>query len=149
MSVFAIATDKTGYQSWKRLGDVISSMYALGYHDQARTRHRCSKSLYQIREAAFAFTYSADKNLSIFLGRPPRMLRQHCNFDFLDDIQDGHRSNGVAVSEHLGWGVDEPFTYMTEAWWSMVCAAHKEDVLDLFRERKRDRRVHLARYVGF
>lgn len=62
-----ILSNRLGYHSWKRLGDMTSSLFALGFHEHTRADKCCPEFLKNIREAAFAFTYSADKDVSIFL----------------------------------------------------------------------------------
>lgn len=63
------------YHSWRRLGDVISSLFALGYHEQIG--NKSPPFLSNLRKAAFARAYSADKNIAVFLGRPPRLHRKY------------------------------------------------------------------------
>lgn len=142
---FSLITDCLGFDSWKRLGDIISSIYALGYHEQNRTSDNCPKFLKHIREAVFAFTYSADKNVSIFLGRPPRMQRRYCDFDFLQCSGSSEDFDFDQISEYLGWSVENNFDYMIEAWWSVVCALQKEEILQVFREKSAAEKSRKAR----
>lgn len=62
-----------GYHSWRRLGDLIASIYALGYHEKLDNYPDCPLFLTELRKAVSARVYSGDKNVAIFLGRPPRM----------------------------------------------------------------------------
>ncbi|TIA24522.1 hypothetical protein D6C80_00080 [Aureobasidium pullulans] len=55
------------YSSWRRLGDVIASMLALGYHERVETRSRIPEFLVELRQSAFARIYTDDKEVSIFL----------------------------------------------------------------------------------
>ncbi|KAJ5136703.1 hypothetical protein N7448_005257 [Penicillium atrosanguineum] len=56
------------YLSWRKLGDVAASLFALGYHQQQTETFRAAPLfLRDIRQIAFCRTYSADKNVSIFL----------------------------------------------------------------------------------
>lgn len=146
---YSLIADFLGFDSWKRLGDTISSIYALGYHEHTRADNNCPKFLRHIREAVFAFTYSADKNVSIFLGRPPRMQRRYCNFDFLDrsDIQQVSDANSELIIQYLGWNADCAFDYAIEAWWSVTCALQKEEVLQIYREKDQAAKNHQVRSV--
>lgn len=139
--------DSLGFDSWKRLGDIVSSIYALGYHEHNRSNDNCPQFLKHIREAVFAFTYSADKNVSIFLGRPPRMQRKYCDFDFLQYSGDQDDFESHQAVEYLGWSVESPFSYMVEAWWSVICALQKEEILHVFREKDAAEKSHKARSV--
>ncbi|KAF2020495.1 hypothetical protein BU24DRAFT_445707 [Aaosphaeria arxii CBS 175.79] len=106
------------YHSWRRLGDVVSSLFALGYHEQLGDPSTTAPFLRELRFVAFSRTYSADKNCSIFLGRPPRMLKSYCPTANLPDT----------------WALDEVFTYRADTRVHHLCASLKEDVLNLHKE---------------
>ncbi|KAF2112247.1 hypothetical protein BDV96DRAFT_497984 [Lophiotrema nucula] len=122
------------YASWRRLGDVVSSLFALGYHEQVEDGNALPQWLKDLRQGAFARAYSANTNVSIFLGRPPRMNRKYCHFNFL----------GVGIGEGSLqpplWRQDGQFDYLTDTKWSALCALLKEEILDLSRERLNEER---------
>ncbi|KAH8646906.1 putative Zn(II)2Cys6 transcription factor [Xylariales sp. PMI_506] len=123
------------YQSWKRLGDVISSLSALGYHQQVGSYPTTPKFLIELRQAAFALSYSADMNVSIFLGRPPRISRKYCRFRLPgDDDLDPPAQ-------------DKIFNYTADAAWSARCAILKEDILDCFETKEGEERQRVARLI--
>lgn len=136
------------YHSWKRLGDVISSIFALGYHETINSERVSPEFLVQLRESVVARAYSADKNVSIFLGRPPRMISKFCNFDFLEvsptQIAGRHRT----PPRYLGWTPNDEFDYTLDTWWSFICALLKEEVLDLTVEKDHEQKVTIARSVN-
>ncbi|KAL4962740.1 uncharacterized protein BDV14DRAFT_202560 [Aspergillus stella-maris] len=73
------------YHSWRKLGDVIASIYALGYHENLDQQRQGQQQfpapfLTELRKAVFARVYSGDKNVAIFVGRPPRMNKGFCHF---------------------------------------------------------------------
>lgn len=136
-------TGHVGLNSWRKLGDIISSIFALGYHEGGRG-DGCPDFLKHMREAVFAFTYSADKNVSIFLGRPPRMHHIYCDFDAFRTPQT-HEITFDQPDQCLGEKVNGPFTYMIEAWWSLVCALQKEETLYISREKDHNERNRRAR----
>lgn len=111
-----------GYHSWRRLGDVVSSIYALGYHERVNLAALGPTTLGSLRNAAFCRAYSADKNVSIFLGRPPRMHRNHSSLGWSSE-----------VIQHLfhDFSSHETFEYVQETRWTVACAVLKERVLDL------------------
>ena len=104
-----------GYISWRKLGDVISSLYALGYHERVNANFLSMDSL---REVAFARTFSGDTNVSLFLGRPPRIDRKHCRW----------------VPKQFKWDPDAKVDYLAETQWSAICSVLKGEALDLFHQ---------------
>lgn len=116
-----------GYHSWKRLGDVISSIYALGLHQQTNSDHNSFPPfLLELRRLTFALTYSADKNVSLFLGRPPRIHLKYCKLIL-------PRSDGRVVEPwRTTWPQDMPFDYVADIRWGALCGILKEDIMELF-----------------
>ena len=104
-----------GYVSWRKLGDVISSLYALGYHERVNANLLSMDSL---REVAFARTFSGDTNVSLFLGRPPRIDRKHCRW----------------IPRQFKWIPDAEVDYLAETQWSAICSVLKGEALDLFHQ---------------
>lgn len=135
--VIVLVSRRAGYQSWRRLGDVISSLFALGYHEQFGD-DSISNHIKDLRRATFARAYSADKNLAIFMGRPPRLSRRYCRIQLPGRIvelsQGGPIIQGPAKWPTRGEKGLECFEYVTETQWSAICAVLKEDILDLLRE---------------
>lgn len=143
--------DMAGYQSWRRLGDVISTIFALGYHEETESDRATPPFLKNLRRAAFARAYSADKNLSIFLGRPPRLLQKFCKFQLpsIETETRGDRSDSAVqddVSSQVGNGGH--FAYMMDSKWSAIWAALKERVLDMRRDASQDERIQMAQLVS-
>lgn len=61
------------------MGDVASSLFALGYHEKVNEEvQNIPTFLAELRRACFARIYTADKSLAIFLGRPPRIVKEYC-----------------------------------------------------------------------
>lgn len=73
--------------------------------------------------------YSADKNVSIFLGRPPRILRKSC-----------HPNNIVSLAARTlpattdVFELRSGFGYVADSRWFLICAVLKERILSLFDE---------------
>ncbi|KAL3440661.1 hypothetical protein BJX65DRAFT_26051 [Aspergillus insuetus] len=159
------------YHSWRKLGDVIASIYALGYHEGPGQQHQQNEVpasfLTELRKAVFARVYSGDKNVAIFVGRPPRMNRRFCHFQVpscppAGDVwltsgtglsalhqRDNHTSNRNNHSDddedHGGgdymiaqWNPDTHASYIAESRWTALCASLKEEILCLQRERGRN-----------
>ncbi|KAK2604206.1 hypothetical protein N8I77_007154 [Diaporthe amygdali] len=118
------------YTSWRRLGDVIASVYALGYHQKIETNRHTPFFLAELRRAAFATIYSADKNVAIFLGRPPRMSKRFCYFQTpmtepLDQYETAYK-----------WPPGVEISYRAEMRWSALCACLKEEVMELLFKKR-------------
>ena len=133
------------YSSWRRLGDVIASMLALGYHERVETRSRIPEFLVELRQSAFARIYTDDKEVSIFLGRPPRLSRRFCHFRIpiaLDSFElpaPGTESNGQADAIKID--------YRAGCSWAALCAQLKEEILELFIEKNRENCVQRASII--
>ncbi|CAG8139530.1 unnamed protein product [Penicillium salamii] len=113
------------YHSWRKLGDAISSTFALGYHENIEAKVGIPTFLKELRKTAFARIYSADKNIAIFLGRPPRMNKRFCHFQ----IPACHNAHG---SE---WTPDAEPGYRADTRWSALCASLKEEVWELLQDK--------------
>ncbi|CAG8209807.1 unnamed protein product [Penicillium salamii] len=136
------------HHSWSRLGDVISSMFALGYHDNIeKTQPRIPPFLADLRKTAYATIYSADKNVAVYLGRPPRMSKR---FSYFQLPLNATNSESSAIPDQTGvcsqWDQHTKCSYRAEICWSALCASLKEDILELlwskevaaYRERASD-----------
>ncbi|KAF4951624.1 hypothetical protein FSARC_12867 [Fusarium sarcochroum] len=69
------------YHCWRRMGDLSSSLFALGFHESIDKHASAIPGfIAELRKSAFARTYTADKSLAVFLGRPPRIIKAYCDF---------------------------------------------------------------------
>jgi hypothetical protein len=100
------------------MGDVSSSLFALGYHEEIGHETVVPAFLRRLRLHALSRAYSADKNVSIFLGRPPRIQLKYC----------------LTLPRQFTWTSGEDFSYEIETQWSAVCAILKEEILDLRKD---------------
>ncbi|KAM0424941.1 hypothetical protein ACHAPT_009742 [Fusarium lateritium] len=126
-----------GYFLWRRVGDVISSTFALGYHENLDTKSDTPQFLIQLRKAAFARIYSADKNVSLFLGRPPRLSKRFACFHLPDSrlpLDCNTTYEPIATRE---WDPDSVMNYRAETRWSALCAFVKEEVMELLFDSSR------------
>ena len=98
-----------------------------------------------VRRAAFARTYSADKNVSIFLGRPPRIHRNYCKIQLPGATGESIREDGSQkLPRHFDWDPNARLDYVADTRWSAMCAILKEEILDLYLEQDHNRRSHRA-----
>lgn len=115
------------FHSWRRLGDVVSSLYALGHHERVDLASLSSGDLSSLRSQTCARAFSADKNISIFLGRPYRMHSTHSTLKMSRSDIDSLFSACYSLAS------TNPFDYTIETTWTVACALLKERVLDLVR----------------
>ncbi|KAF7714941.1 Fungal Zn(2)-Cys(6) binuclear cluster domain-containing protein [Penicillium ucsense] len=119
------------YRTWRKLGDVISSTFALGYHENVEAKPQIPPFLMELRKTAFARIYSADKNIAIFLGRPPRMTKRFCYFQIPSD--------GVILRSSGGsftWNLAAETGYRADTCWSALCASLKEEIWELLQDKQ-------------
>lgn len=125
---------------------MVSSLFAVGYHEQTETNGLIPAFLKDPRQAAFARAYSADKNVSIFLVRPARLHQKYCSFVLPGHPREMTQPSGSdTLQRRFQWPSDEKFDYVAETQWSALCVILKEDILDLFKERSYDDRIRRAR----
>ena len=137
-----------GYYSWRRIGDVASSLFALGYHERVEGSN-VPPFIVELRKACFARIYTADKCLAVFLGRPPRIVKDYCQFKIPNNLEDPWDmgrdvGNHDSIRTTEAW-VDrqrnrrpvtdfEPINYTADTRCSALFAFLKEDVLRLIRK---------------
>ncbi|KAJ5095445.1 hypothetical protein NUU61_004801 [Penicillium alfredii] len=120
------------YHSWRKLGDVISSTFALGYHENIQAKPGIPFFLMELRKTAFARIYSADKNIAIFLGRPPRMNKRFCHFQIPSC---GPLSDSGTQPHSEDWDSDSRVGYRADTRWSALCASLKEEIWELLQDK--------------
>ena len=125
--------DTTGLPAWRALGDTIASAFALGYHEDVAAKSDVPSFLVELRRTAFARLYSGDKNVAIFVGRPPRMSKRFCFFQIPTDCVSSPFGPGVV--HH--WNLESKMSYRSETRWSAVCASVKEEILEIFGQQSR------------
>ncbi|KAJ2985507.1 hypothetical protein NUW58_g5488 [Xylaria curta] len=126
------------HQYWRTLGDVISSTFALGYHENIESKGDTPPFLIQLRKTAFARIYSADKNVALFLGRPLRMSKRFCYFQLPGSSSTTSLDSSAQPqrSPHE-WDLASTINYTAETRWSALCAFVKEDIMELLFDRNR------------
>jgi hypothetical protein len=140
----------TGQQYWRKLGDLISSTTILGYHENLDCRQDTPRFLTELRKTAFARIYSADKNVSLFLGRPLRMSKRLCHFQTpgSDSFNPLIETIGPKRRPPYNWDQAARITYSAETRWSALCAYIKEEIMELLFDRDRGNCIQQVRSVG-
>ncbi|KAH7232163.1 uncharacterized protein BKA55DRAFT_580757 [Fusarium redolens] len=126
------------YYSYRKLGDVITSIATLGYHEKLAAMNELPEFLINIRRTALARTYSADKNWAIFLGRPPRLGKKFCRLNAIlrwsVNTEVEANSSFGHFRDILQWPADSKMSAWAETRWTATCASLKEEILDIFSE---------------
>lgn len=130
-------TMSLGFHTWRCMGDLATSVVTLGYHEKIDQQAAVPPFVLELRKSIFARIYWADKTLSVFMGRPPRILLAFCNF------QVPHLTKAREAPH------DEVIDYVADTVCSAKFAVLKEASLDIFRMRHTNdltERVSQARY---
>lgn len=129
------------------MGDVSSSLFALGYHEKIDACGNIPIFIAELRKALFARVYAADKGLAVFLGRPPRIIKAYCTFQIPANIPglwetESEAASRVTDSSTLNEADSlrdssegEEINYMADTRCMARFAALKEEVLELLRNR--------------
>lgn len=113
---YKLHSHSTGHLSWRKLGDVTRSIFALGYHERVENNTPAPAFLKHLRQAAFARVYSPDKNVSIFFGRPPRIHQKYRCLDLLRYRAEAHPDHNQHDDprQYSSWDIDDKFDYMAD-----------------------------------
>ncbi|CAH0005360.1 unnamed protein product [Clonostachys byssicola] len=136
------------YHSWRRMGDLASSLFALGYHEKIdELSSDIPAFASELRKACFARVYAGDKSLAIFLGRPPRIGKEYCFFQIPANVPEvwsptrmetagnetsPFQSGTDSIAKQVPKGL-EPINYMADTCCAALFAFIKEDILRLLR----------------
>jgi hypothetical protein len=127
------------------MGDVIATIFALGYHEQFKPDETISVRRKDLRRAALARIYSADKNVSVFLGRPFRLSFRVCKSQLpLLETENQGLSGDASSRFQTRWPSDHQYEPLTETRWSALCAILKEMVTNLADEPDAVHKEHRA-----
>ncbi|KAH8801776.1 hypothetical protein F5884DRAFT_807811 [Xylogone sp. PMI_703] len=99
--------------AWKRLGDLATTIYALGMHHNIDSKTGASFFFKESRNKCFAASYTLDKAIATLLGRPPRLLSSYFSsslpLDLTDEeamADDGELILSTAKLDVNGWNTD-------------------------------------------
>jgi chromatin structure-remodeling complex subunit RSC3/30 len=77
----------SNYRVWRRLGDLSTTVFTLGLHQEIKVSPEVPFWLAEIRKRCLATTYAVDKLMATFVGRPPRISRRYCSIQAPLDIE--------------------------------------------------------------
>ncbi|KAJ5201679.1 uncharacterized protein N7498_006342 [Penicillium cinerascens] len=125
------------YRPWQTFGTLCTLIFALGFH-QRESSAKLPFFLAEHRKRLLVSTYCMDKELSTFLGRPPRMIRRYTNIELpldmtFEDImaQPEVRDSAIARLDQDGWNAEGVCTRVSYARASFLMGSIRESVLEL------------------
>lgn len=129
---------ETSFKAWRIAGELCSSLVALGYHEKIDQQLSTTPQfVIELRKSIFARMYWADKALSVFMGRPPRILLAFCNFQVPN-----FRLEGTAPHAEL-------IDFVADTRCSAKFAVLKEQSLEVFRMRNSSDQIERADMIRY
>ncbi|WEW60457.1 hypothetical protein PRK78_005943 [Emydomyces testavorans] len=80
--------DETSHLVYRGFGNLISDMFAMGFHREQPPGPGIPFFLSQTRKRIFMAAYRSDKNIATLLGRPPRIQQFYCDITLPLDLDD-------------------------------------------------------------
>ena len=110
----------------------------MGLHQALTPKRDNPLFIIEVRKRAFAAAYVADKALSTYLGRPPRINKKYSVFELPLDLSDDDLwSDGQELQraaqglDHQGWNLDKILHQSSLTRVRMLTAAMRDEVLEL------------------
>lgn len=127
-----------GYQAWRRLGDLVTTIYAAGLHLDPEGDDNRPFFLRQWRRGSFIASFYMDKMMATFVGRPPLMNHRYCTLVPPLDLSDevliaGGNALDKAISEldSCGWNTRGERYRMTSTRVRFQLAIYREQTLEI------------------
>ncbi|KAJ5520375.1 hypothetical protein N7463_000828 [Penicillium fimorum] len=92
---------------WKRLGELSTDIFALGFHRDSKSSSDIPEFLLESRRRLFAAAYQLDKSIATFLGRPPRLPWRYADCRMPLDISDETLAADSTVLDYSHDYIDE------------------------------------------
>ncbi|CAG8145130.1 unnamed protein product [Penicillium nalgiovense] len=128
----------SSYQAWRRLGDLVSTIYAAGLHLETNGAENCPFFLRQWRRRCFVGAFYMDKMIATFVGRPPLMNGRFCTLAAPLDLSDevlvaGGDVLSKAISEldSAGWNSEGKLHPVTSPRLRYHLAIIREETLEV------------------
>ncbi|KAF2437123.1 hypothetical protein EJ08DRAFT_578120 [Tothia fuscella] len=128
----------TSHLAWRRTGDLASSIYAMGLHQDPSTRPHVPFFLAELRRRTWANAYSTDKAESTFFGRPPRLSMRYSSCRLPLDLTDEEliapaesRDRAIAKLDAAGWNTAGQLSRQSWARIKLLISKLREEVLEL------------------
>ncbi len=126
----------SSYSLWKRLGSLVNAVTAFGLHRDLSATEPISHLYVEHNKRLFASTFSTDKVLATFLGRPPAMSRHYVSAQLPLDVseEDVMADNHSRLREELdqnGWNTMGMIFPATISRAFMLSSMIRDEILEL------------------
>ncbi|KXG48764.1 Acyl-CoA N-acyltransferase [Penicillium griseofulvum] len=128
----------SSYQAWRRLGDLVSTIYAAGLHLETSGTEGYPLFLRQWRRRCFVAAFYMDKMIATFVGRPPLINGRFCTLSAPLDLTDevliaGGDVLSKAISEldSAGWNTEGKLHVVTPTRLRFQLAIIREETLEV------------------
>ncbi|KAF1816045.1 hypothetical protein P152DRAFT_108813 [Eremomyces bilateralis CBS 781.70] len=133
-----MVTGNASNSVWNRSGETFNTAIALGLHQKLEPDKDIPFFLVELRKRTFVASYSSDKALSTFFGRPPRLIKRYCMLQVPLDLSDHDLvSEGEELRQALasldseGWNTSGIINRGTWARTYLYVSMIREDILEL------------------
>ncbi|KAJ5779910.1 hypothetical protein N7457_005070, partial [Penicillium paradoxum] len=82
--LLGIVYGESDFRPWRKLGDLSTTVFALGLHQDSSTK--APFFLSEMRKRTMVAAYTVDKGLATFLGRPPLISWRYCDIQMPLDL---------------------------------------------------------------
>ncbi|KAJ5274089.1 hypothetical protein N7478_009214 [Penicillium angulare] len=135
ISLLTIVYGDSDYRPWRKLGDLASTTFALGLHQESKN---CPFFLREMRKRSMVGSYAMDKALATFLGRPPLISGRYCDLRMPLDLsceqinaEPAEIEAAIEGLDSAGWNQDGSLERGACARVTLIGAIIREKVLEL------------------
>ncbi|OQE41131.1 hypothetical protein PENCOP_c005G04419 [Penicillium coprophilum] len=137
VTLLAIVYGESDFRPWRKLGDLSTTVFALGLHQDSSTK--APFFLSEMRKRTMVAAYSMDKVLATFLGRPPLISWRYCDIQMPLDLSveeifadSAVRDAAIArLDEESGWNLESSLVKGTWPRIALITSVLREKVLEL------------------
>lgn len=133
-----IANGNSSPQTWNRLGELSTDIYALGLHRDTESPSGVPEFLLESRRRTFATAYRLDKNIATFLGRPPRLPARYSDcrlpLDVSDDAfmtENGNLCYALDELDPAGWNTQGRFYRASWTRARSIISRFRDEILEV------------------
>lgn len=145
----------SGYQAWRRLSDLVSTIYAAGLHLENESTENFPFFLRQWRRRCFIAAFSIDKVIATFVGRPPLMNGRFCTLAAPLDLDDETLVAGgdlldkaISKLDSAGWNTEGLLHTITPTRLRYQLAIIREETLELVLGTHEQRNlIQMSKYI--
>ncbi|KAF9253849.1 transcriptional regulator family: Fungal Specific TF [Penicillium roqueforti] len=144
VTLLAIVYGESDFRPWRKLGELSTTLFALGLHQDSSKN--APFFLSEMRKRTMVAAYFMDKGLATFLGRPPLISWRYCDIQMPLDLSveevfadSAVRNAAIArLDEETGWNLESSLMKGTWPRISLITSVFREKVLELSLSRQLD-----------